>query len=488
MTAEINQHDLAAARKLECKADYLYFFRYFFKQRTGAKALINWHHFLMAKTLARVLAMEIPRLIITIPPGYTKTELAVVSFMAYGLTLNPRSRFMHLSYSDTLALLNSSQTRNIVKSKEYQEMWPTELRDDTDSKKLWWTKEGGGVYATSMGGQVTGFRAGQMEPGFTGALIIDDGLKPDDAYTVERDNANRRYTETISSRIAHPSVPIILIMQRIHYKDMAGFLLQGGSGEMWHHLELPVDFPADPYPEEYTHGIPIEYDPPGEVLWETKHSKKDIEVLKSKPRLYSTQYKQRPPRAGSMRALWADSDVERARQKLIRGILKRTVVAVDPSVTANKDSDEVGIVVAGAHDNSHIIGQSEDDFEVMADLSGVIKAADWVKIAIDAYNQYRANAIVVETNNGGDLIELALRNSGFTGAVIKVHAKDGKYLRAEPVAPFYKLNRVKHREGLTELESEMLDFELGMLKSPNRVDALVYALTELSNPTGTIGW
>lgn len=487
MTAEIQPAHLIAARKLECEVDGMYFFRYFFKQRTGNKAIVNWHHQLMSDTLERVFNLEIPRLLITIPPGYTKTEMAVISFMARGLARNPRSRFMHLSYSETLVSLNSSQTRNTIKSRQYQEMWPLKLRDDTDSKKLWWTEQGGGVYATAMGGQVTGFRAGQMEPGFTGALIIDDGLKPDDAHTIERENTNRRYVETVSNRLAHQGVPVIVIMQRIHYKDLAGFLLMGGSGEKWHHLELPVDFPADPYPKEYTHGIPIEYTAPGKYLWEYKHSEKDVEVLKANPRQYKTQYKQRPPKSGEAGSLWADADIENARALRITGQLKRTIISVDPSVTSKDTSDECGIVVLSAYDNSHVSG-AMDQFEVVADHSDIMSPKAWANMAITLYNSHKASAIVVEVNNGGDLIETVLRNYGFAGAVIKVHAKDGKYLRAEPVAPFYVLKRVKHREGLTKLESEMLDFFIGMPKSPNRVDALVQGLTELSNPTGRIGW
>lgn len=228
------------ARKLECELDGLYFARYFFKQRFGFKMLVNWHHVLICETLQKVIDGKIKRLIINIPPGYTKTELATIGFIARGLAINPMSKFMHLSYSSSLALENSSVARNIIKSQEYQAMWSLELKDDSDSKQKWWTKQGGGVYAAAAGGQVTGFRAGHMTNEFNGALIIDDPVKPDDADYEERKRVNNRFNETIKSRLAHEGVPIILIQQRIHKMDLSGYLLGGGSGEKWHHLNLPV--------------------------------------------------------------------------------------------------------------------------------------------------------------------------------------------------------------------------------------------------------
>lgn len=230
-----------AARRIECEEDGLYFTRYFFKQRTGSRMIVAPHHQVIQRTLDRVIDGDIRRLIINVPPGYTKTELATINMMGRGLALNRRARFMHLSYSHNLALLNSSTTRSIVKSAAFQSMWPMALRDDADSKAMWWTEYGGGVYASSAAGQVTGFRAGHMEPGWQGCLILDDPVKPDDAYSeTMRVGVNARFNETIRSRLAIETTPIVVIMQRIHYHDLSGYLLRGGSGEQWHHLNLPV--------------------------------------------------------------------------------------------------------------------------------------------------------------------------------------------------------------------------------------------------------
>ena len=308
MSTRFNDQDIRMLRHLT-KTNGLYFSRYFFKQREGRKFMVNDHHKVVDDTLEQVLNGEIKRLIINIPPGYTKTEEAVVKFMARGLALNPKSLFMHLSYADDLALWNSTLVRDTLQSEEFQTLFPMAIRSDISAKKKWYTEAGGGVYATSAGGPVTGFRAGRMVKNeFTGAMIIDDPIKPQDAYSdAIRERINDRFNSTFLSRLAlKDTTPIILIMQRIHEDDPSGFLLRGGSGEKWHHLLLPMDIPEQPieewYPTEYTHGIPIKYDLPAGPLWEFKHSAEEIEQLKkADPYTHAAQNMQQPsPKGGAV--------------------------------------------------------------------------------------------------------------------------------------------------------------------------------------------
>lgn len=245
--------------------DGMQFMRYFFKLREGNKMIINWHHYVIDYVLQAVFDGKINRLIINIAPGYTKTEQAVLSFIARGLALNPRSKYIHASYSGDLAHENSSKIRECVASTEFQDLWPMNLRIDAKGKKRWFTEFGGGMMAAPAGGQITGFRAGRMEEGFTGAFVIDDPVKPDDAYsTVKRAGINNRFNNTMRSRLAVETVPMVVIMQRIHEEDLTGFLLAGGSGDTWHHLVIPAylseETVSEAYPKEYTHGIKIELD------------------------------------------------------------------------------------------------------------------------------------------------------------------------------------------------------------------------------------
>ena len=243
--------------------DGIQFMRYFFALREGNKMIRNWHHYAIEYVLQAVYDCKIDRLIINIAPGYTKTEQAVLNFISRGIALNPRSKYIHTSYSGDLAQENSSKIKQTVQTPEFQELWPMQTRTDTKGKKRWFTELGGGMMATASGGQITGFRAGRMESGFTGAFINDDPVKPDDAYSnVKRNAINNRFNNTMRSRLAVESVPMINIMQRIHEDDLTGFLLKGGSGDHWHHLVIPTFLSEEalskPYPKDYTHGIKID--------------------------------------------------------------------------------------------------------------------------------------------------------------------------------------------------------------------------------------
>jgi hypothetical protein len=227
------------------ESDHLFFTRHFFKSRQNIKFIVNWHHQLFADTVEKVVKGELQNVVINVSPGSSKTELVVVNFIARALALNPRARFLHLSYSDDLALLNSSLAREIVTSDEFQKFWPLKIADDSKAKKRWNVEidgqPAGGVYATSLGGQITGFRAGHMAEGFHGAVIIDDPLKPEDGFSrVKLEAANRKLLTTVKSRKANPKTPIILIMQRIAESDPVGFIKTGNLQGEWTFITIPA--------------------------------------------------------------------------------------------------------------------------------------------------------------------------------------------------------------------------------------------------------
>jgi predicted phage terminase large subunit-like protein len=152
--------------------------------------------------------------------------------------------------------------------------------------------------------------------------------------------------------------------------------------------------------------------------------------------------------------------------------MNRIVVSIDPAVTSGEDSDETGIVVAGLDNDGKAY--------VIEDLSGRFAPDEWAKRAIRAYHDHQADRIVAEVNNGGDLIESMLRLYDPNVPVSKVHAKVGKHTRAEPVAALYEQGRVYHVAGFPTLEDQMCAFTGNPgEQSPDRMDALVWALTEL---------
>jgi len=284
-----------------CEQSLLMFTKFFFHLREQSKFITSSHHRIIANTLEQVYRGDITRLIINIPPGYTKTELAVINFVSWCLAKSPNSKFIHTSYNDDLVIENSTKIQDIVKSDVYQYFWPQTLREDAQAKKRWYTSRGGGMLAAPSGGGITGFRAGKMLSEFSGAIIIDDPVKPDDAFSdLIRGRVNNRFTNTMKSRLAHEQIPIIVIMQRIHEDDLTGYLLRGESGDQWHHLMIPVDIKdnPEPYPPEYKAGIPIEYSLKTGPLWKYKHNLEHIEILKKDIYTYSSQYDQRPTPLG----------------------------------------------------------------------------------------------------------------------------------------------------------------------------------------------
>jgi phage terminase large subunit-like protein len=156
------------------------------------------------------------------------------------------------------------------------------------------------------------------------------------------------------------------------------------------------------------------------------------------------------------------------------GVYKRIVVAIDPAVSVGEDSDETGIVVAATDDRDHAY--------VLEDLSGRYQPQKWAEIAISAYRRWSADRVVAEINNGGLMVENTLRQVDRNVSYRAVHASRGKQARAEPISALYEQSRVHHVGLFARLEDQMTAFVPGQSasgESPDRVDALVWALSEL---------
>jgi predicted phage terminase large subunit-like protein len=151
--------------------------------------------------------------------------------------------------------------------------------------------------------------------------------------------------------------------------------------------------------------------------------------------------------------------------------LTRCVVAIDPAVTSSEDSDETGIVVCGRG----VDGRGY----VLADRSCRLSPDGWARRAVQAYDDHAADLVVAEVNNGGDMVEDTIRTVRKTIPYKKIHASRGKQTRAQPVAALYEQGRVSHVEVFPELEDQLCTWTPESGASPDRLDALVWALTEL---------
>lgn len=182
-------------------------------------------------------------------------------------------------------------------------------------------------------------------------------------------------------------------------------------------------------------------------------------------------------------ALWKPSLIEKERIRFSEAKEKlcSVLVAVDPAVTSGENSDETGIVVVGK--------DSDNRYYVLDDKSGKYTPDQWGKTAIDAFYQWDADKIVAEVNNGGDLVERLIRTLDSGARYKSVHATRGKMVRAEPVAALYEQGKVSHCGVFAELETQMCTYTGQRSKpSPDRLDALVWGLSELSKSRGEVSW
>lgn len=290
MAKEVNQQVYDAVLKAACEQSFEMFARYLFKARWKRKFAIRPHHITLIKALESAALGDITRLIINICPRSGKTELCKL-FLAFLIARNPQARSIYLSYSDDLALGGSADVREYVRMPEFQKFWGRQIRSDSDSKRKWTTTEGAEIYATSTGGALTGFGAGQSPEDeddvsfvaeYGGCILIDDPIKPKDAESETiRAKTNASYNGTIRSRINSNKTPIIIIAQRLHEDDLCGFLMNGGSGEPWTVISIPVIY-QDESGEEQS-------------IWPAKFPIEALRQLEAAdPYTFASQYMQNP--------------------------------------------------------------------------------------------------------------------------------------------------------------------------------------------------
>lgn len=278
----------------KCIADTLWATRYFFYAENARRFNVGEHHKRIAAALDRVFSGQCTRLIINCPPRYSKTEM-LKAFVKKGLAINPASKYIMLSYSANLALDNSERIKDAVASEWYSDLFPwVQIKRDSRSKQKWYTTAGGGIYATSSDGQVTGFGAGLVKEegaedfdiksnagAWGGAIIIDDPLKPLDASSpVKRQKVNDQFENTIRSRVNDRSTPIIIIMQRLHKQDLCGYLLDLEPDE-WEVLSLPA--------------LSVDSEGRETALYPFKHTVEELHKIQAANRFtFETQYQQNP--------------------------------------------------------------------------------------------------------------------------------------------------------------------------------------------------
>lgn len=274
--------------RIELLKSFYGFNRYFYELRTKREFLISnpLHREPHAQTICReltdVFLLKTPRLMINVPPGFSKSTLCQ-NFIAYCMAWYADCRFLYLSHSFDLAATHTHTIKKIMELGDYRELFNVHLRRDQSAKDFFETTAGGAVAAFGSKGSIVGRDAGL--PGlsrFSGCLLLDDMHKPDEVHSdTIREKVHKNYFETIETRLRSANVPVVFIGQRLHEDDLCAHLLNGADGMEWKHVNLKA------------------LDDNGNALYpEVMPKEKLIKMREKQPYVFSAQYQQEPVPAG----------------------------------------------------------------------------------------------------------------------------------------------------------------------------------------------
>ena len=229
----------------DLQSSFFLFIRTFYPLLTGRQFIVSNpigrepHAITVCRELVKCSNLQSLRTIINIPPGHGKSTM-LAFWIAWCMARYPDSRFLYISYAQTLAATHTDTVRRIMLMKEYKGLFGVELRADSKAKDFFQTTGGGAVGAFGSSGAITGRDAGLPgELRFSGALILDDPHKPDEVFSdTIREKVIQNYRDTIQQRARGINVPFILIGQRLHEADLCNYLLNGEDGHDWHRVIL----------------------------------------------------------------------------------------------------------------------------------------------------------------------------------------------------------------------------------------------------------
>jgi hypothetical protein len=440
---------------------------------THGKEMQARHLDIIDRIYQRIAAGERIRAMVTMPPRAGKSRRTSRWGPTWYLRRQPDHRFMLASYAAHLADDHGRWIRNTIT--EHAPTLGIELkygsqaanRFDIDGHE-------GGMVTAGVGGPLTGRGAH--------VACVDDPFKgsEDAGSPTQRDRVWDWWQSVLLTRL-EPQGSVLLVNTRWDDDDLSGRLLKE-EPEDW----IVIDLPAIALTDDDPLGRQ-----PGQALWPERYNEDDYARIRKSvgERVWWALYQQQPrPLEGGVWQ-WSWITANRISAAAFRGVdLTRSLVAIDPSGGSGSANDETGIIGAGR--------DSAGESYLFADRSGRHGANAWgteaCLLAIDA----DADAFVVETNFGGDMTRQVviqawqeLERTGRTQGrpmprIIEVNAKQGKRLRAEPIAQLYEQGRVHHVGEFDTLERQMVTWLPGM-DSPDRMDAAVHALTELADAAST---
>ena len=253
-------------------SDFEQFSKFCFKIMTGTKLLHVDYYVILFEAIQRLIDQTSTRMIINIPPRAGKTLLISIFLPLYAWCKNPCAQTILTGFNSDVLAECSGYIRTIMSDPDFQKVFPDVVIDNNKkSVERLGTMSAGVLHAIPTTGKMTGKGCGALVETFAGLMAIDDVIKPDDANSpTERDKINNRYSNTLLSRLATEKTPLAIIMQRLHADDLCGYLMKGGSNDVFDWLSIPGIVRKETgskewYDEQierfgYTHVKPIVYD------------------------------------------------------------------------------------------------------------------------------------------------------------------------------------------------------------------------------------
>ncbi|HEU5046643.1 MAG TPA: phage terminase large subunit [Rickettsiales bacterium] len=413
----------------------------------------NWHIDLIADALKKCERGESRRLIVNLPPRSLKSICVSVAFPAWLLGRDPRRRIINVSYSEELAAKHARDCRAVIESDWYRNIFPyTRLNPHKRSEGEFETLSHGYRLSTSIGGTLTG-RGG-------GFIIVDDPLKPNDANSdTKRNLVNNWFGNTLFSRLDNKETGcIIIVMQRVHLEDLAGFLQQQGG---WEVLNL-----AAIAPQAETHILSDGrkfHRAQGEVLNPALEAESTLTAIKANIGSYnfSAQYQQEPvPQDGNI-IQWKWFPVYQDIPAK-RGRWSRIVQSWDTAMKAHDGSDYSVCITACEVDKKLYI---LDIYRAKLDFPELRKKIPSLK------QQFGADVVIIEDKGSGTGLIQQLRSEGF--GVIEYKPVGDKKDRAVAQSAHIEGGKVylpEHASWLEDFRMEIASFPYG--RNDDQIDAL----------------
>lgn len=434
---------------------------------TSPKYKPNWHHLLIADYLEKIERREIKRLIIEVQPRSGKSQLSSINFPAWYLGRNPDKEIITASYSGELASDFGQKTRDLVKDNIYKAIFPeVYLREDTQAKNKWATKQGGSYISVGVGGALTGRGAD--------VLLIDDPHKNREDANSEtmRNKVWDFFTSTAFTRLS-PNGAVVVIMTRWHSDDLVGRIKEMDDNNEWTVVSLPAIAETD---EEWLIKEKKYERKEGEALWPDRYPIEDVLGIKKQIGIYdfSCLYQQNPVNEEHQifkKSWFTYYDESEIINKSLNVYAMVDLAGWEKSVS----NDNTSIQVVGKESNSPVIYKLED-FTGRYNPTEVIDYLFYLK---DKY-KLKLVAVGIETVAYQKSLEFFLKQEmikrGKPFHVVPLKGNTKKELRIRGLVPFYESNLIKHRSNGMDnaLEDEMLVFPFG--KHDDRVDALAYII------------